>query len=190
MALIVLSNIIGKSYLLKMGIDYSKLQIDKTFNLFEELFDPILNLEPNDKIGWTTTEPYNETEYIYINGTKFNFKLYLDKYKIYQSVSRWYYGQTRIIVFDKLDILFNEYLNFIYKLKFIDKTNCLNNLNENKEKYTRLNHQLSLKLPILLDTYNDPEVSKKINSYLKKIAKLAKINDQTDNSSDETISIE
>jgi hypothetical protein len=110
MALIVLSNIIGKSYLLKMGIDYSKLQIDKTFNLFEELFDPILNLEPNDKIGWVTTEPYNETEYIYINGTKFNFKLYLDKYKIYQSVSRWYYGQTRIIVFDKLDILFNEYL--------------------------------------------------------------------------------
>ena len=82
MALIVLSNIIGKSYLLKMGIDYSKLQIDKTFNLFEELFDPILNLEPNDKIGWTTTEPYNETEYIYItpfslkNGTKQIFDLF------------------------------------------------------------------------------------------------------------------
>lgn len=140
-----------------ISIDYNK-----TITLFKKLFEPILNLEPYDKLGIENIKPdFNEKEYNLINGSRFDFTIYLDKYKVYQSLSRWYYNQKRTIIFSKIDILFEEYFLLINKLKIFDEKSII--------KYTKINKKLIEKLVILKSTYNDEEINKKIDSYCEKL---------------------
>ena len=78
-------------------------QFKFTLNIFN-IFNPLLQLEIYDKIS--IIENINYTEYKFIDISKINFGFYLDKYNIYQSITRWYYNQKREYIFNKLDIFF------------------------------------------------------------------------------------
>jgi hypothetical protein len=169
MALLFLSNKSVQNSLVNISINYNKDQYNKTFSLFEKIFEPILNLEPLDKLGIENTKLYfNENEYNLINGSKFNFSLYLDKYNIYQKISRWYYNQKRLDIFSKLDILFEEYFLLINKLNLLE-INSNNKYTEINKKYKELNKKLIIKLEILKLTYNDDKINKTIDDYNKKL---------------------
>lgn len=124
------------------------------YTFFSNFFKPILNLEKNDKIG---IENIKNSNMNYIN---LDFTLYLDKYNMYQSISRWYYKQERTEIFKKLDQIFEEYQNFL-KL-FISLEN-----HYIKDMIKELNTLLIIKLGLLKETYNDNVISEKINNYLQ-----------------------
>jgi hypothetical protein len=155
------------SKLLHLNLENDYIQLEKAFDIFKIMLDPILNLEPYDKIGIedsSNLELFSNNNYL--NGTKLNFILYLDKYKIYQSVSRWYWNQKRIIIFNKLFILFEEYIKVLDKVK-------LNNI-RNTNMYKKLlndvlefNDKLIEKFNILKITYNDPIVSEYIDKIIQ-----------------------
>lgn len=169
MALLFLSNKTVQSSLINISIYYNKEQYNKSITLFEKLFEPLLNLEPYDKLGIENIKPdFNEKEYNLINGSRIDFIIYLDKYKVYQSVSRWYYNQKRVNIFSKIDILFDEYFILINKLKTLDEISIIK-YNEINKKYQELNKKLIEKLTILKLTYNDEEINKKIDSYCEKL---------------------
>lgn len=119
------------------------------FIFYSTFLNPIINLEQNDKIGIIDTS-FNEL---------FNFNLYLDKYNIYQSFNRWYNNQKREYIFEKLDLVFNKYSQYI---KSID-ANTMNNIYNDILKF---NNTLINKLKILKETYNDINVSVKIDNYI------------------------
>jgi hypothetical protein len=168
MALLFLSNKVVQSSLLNFSIEYTKEQYNKTLCLFETMFEPILNLETNDKLGINDNKPNIDEEYNLISISKFDFTLYLDKYKLYQSISRWYYNQNRSIIFSKLDLLFDEYISLILLIKKLNETNIYK-YDEINKKYQELNKKLILKLGLLKLTYNDEEINKKIDSYCEKL---------------------
>jgi hypothetical protein len=169
MALLFLLNNMIRNSLINNSIEYNKEQYNKSITLFEKLFEPILNLEPNDKLGIENIKPYfNEKEYKMINGSRIDFTIYLDKYTVYQSLSRWYYTQKRAIIFSKIDILFEEYFLLLNKLKILDEKSIIKYTEINK-KYQELNKKLIEKLVILKSTYNDEEINKKIDSYCEKL---------------------
>lgn len=150
-------------------INNNKIRYNKTIELFENLFEPIFKLEPNDKLGIINVESYFDSkEYDLINSYNFNFVFFLDKYKLYQIISRWYYKQSRQIIFSKLDILFNEYFLLIDKLKLLEYNTCINYTEQNI-KFTQLNKKLIEKLEILKLTYNDEKIDIKINIYCEKL---------------------
>jgi len=166
MALLFLSNKMVMTSIINISINYNYEQYNKSITLFEKLFEPILNLELYDKLGIENIkQDLNEKEYSIINSSRFDFTIYLDKYKVYQSLSRWYYYQTRTIIFSKLDILFEEYFLLINKL---DKQNIIK-YTEIKKKYIELNNKLVKKLVILKLTYNYTEINKKIDFYCEKL---------------------
>lgn len=124
------------------------------YTFFSNFFKPILNLEKNDKIGIEIIKDIN------INYTKLNFTLYLDKYNIYQSISRWYHKQERYEIFKKLDLLFEEYHIFLKSCNLLEDKST-------KDNTIELNTLLIIKLELLKETYNDNIVSEKINNYLQ-----------------------
>lgn len=170
MALLFLLNKSVQKSLLNIGLDYNKQQYNKTITLFEKLFEPILNLEIYDKLGIENIKPdFNEKEYNLINGARFDFTLYLHKYNIYQSFYRWYYNQTRLNIFLKLDIIFEEYFVLINKIRILDNLSIIKYIEINN-RYKKLNDKLVEKLKILKLTYNnDKEINKKIDSYCEKL---------------------
>jgi hypothetical protein len=129
-----------------------KYKLEYTF--FSNFFKPILNLEKNDKIGIENIKDIN------INYKKIDFTLYLDKYNMYQSISRWYYKQERSEIFKKLDQLFEEYQTFLKECSKLDNYYIKDNIME-------LNKLLKKKLELLKETYNDNIISEKINNYLQ-----------------------
>lgn len=166
MALLFLSNKIVMTSIINISINYNYEQYTKSITLFEKLFESILNLEPSDKLGIENIkQDFNDKEYTIINSSRFDFTIYLDKYKVYQSLSRWYYYQKRTIIFSKLDILFEEYFLLIKKL---DEQNIIK-YTDIKKKFIELNKKLVEKLVILKLTYNDNEINKKIESYCEKL---------------------
>jgi hypothetical protein len=104
--------------LLNLNLENDYFQLEKAFDIYKKMFEPIVNLQSNDKIGIQCTSNIelfsNNT---YLNSVKINFKLYLDKYKFFQSISRWYWNQKRLDIFDKLLILFEEYKKILDKVK-------------------------------------------------------------------------
>lgn len=169
MALFFLSNHVFRNSFLSLTIDFNNDQFNRTMNLFEKLFEPIINLEPYDKIGIDENKmDISDKDYRFINASKLDFTLYLDKYKVYQSISRWYYKQKRGFIFTKLDVLFEEYFKFIEKIKDIEK-NSLIKYNGVVSRYKELNSKLVTKLLILKTTYSDEEINNKIDSYCKNL---------------------
>ena len=140
---------------MKLNEKYEKLETN--YQKFENIFKILSKLEKNDKIGIIIDME---------SSTKINFTLYLDKYNIYQSISRWYNNQKRNDIFNKLDILFQEYFAFITIIKQEKQNNFIHNM---ILYITELNNMLTTKLVILKETYNDKSISTKINSYLEGI---------------------
>lgn len=136
-----------------------------SLNYFEILISPILSLEKYDKIGIIPNNDITVINNILFDKSKLDFTLYLDKYSIFQPIVRRYWQQYRIIIFTKLDILFNEYNNILLDLKKnYEKRNYF--FNSIYIKYLELNNKLSIKLQLLKNTYNDPIVDNYINKYL------------------------
>ncbi len=140
-----------------MGLEVEFNELTKAFNLFEHLFQPILQLEQGDKIGVIEIEQNNNSKYL----NRINFDLYLDKNKLYQGFSRWYYKQNRRDILNKLEILFDSYAILIKRIQYMNEnyTKKFENLFINA-KYVNAN--LINKLSILNDTYNDPQFTQDI----------------------------
>lgn len=119
--------------------------IDK-YKFFLLFFKPLLELEINDKLS---------VDVNYQMSIDIPFKLNIDKYNLSQSFRRWYYKQKREDIFNKLDIVFEKYNNYILSIK--NKT----------QNIIELNKLLITKLKILDKTYNDPTVSNIIDKYIK-----------------------
>jgi hypothetical protein len=92
--------------------------------------------------------------------------LYLDKYKVYQSMTRWYWNQKRNLIFPKLTTLFEQYTIYLNKLI---KFNINNSLNYIIDDVKKMNEQIVKKLKLLRNTYNDPKISGVIDTYCDQI---------------------
>ena len=176
-------NITTKLLNLKLENDHIKLEndhilLENAFDIYKKMFDPIINIEPYDKIG--INECSNSELFlnnIYLNMVKINFKLYLDKYKIYQSVTRWYWSQKRDNIFEKLVILFEAYKKVLDKVKL----NYLRNANIFKKLLNDLlefNNKLIEKLNILKNTYSDSVVSESIDKIIQMIILTEDLNNE------------
>ena len=173
-------NIINK--LLYLNLEHDHIQLEKAFYVYKIMFEPLIKIEPYDKIGiedCSNSDLFSDNKYL--NMEKINFQLYLDKYKIYQSINRWYWCQKREIIFEKLTILFDEYKKLLDKVKLNNLTNTnvfkklLNDLYE-------FNNKLIEKLLILKNTYTDNKVSECIDKIIQMIYQdLPKSNDSTTN---------
>lgn len=159
--------------LINLNLENDHIQLEKAFDIYKKMFEPIVNLKQYDKIG---IQEYSNVELFsnntYLNSVKINFKLYLDKYKFYQSVSRWYWKQKRHDIFEKLLIIFEEYKKIHDKVK-------VNDIRNNK-MYNQLlndivifNNILLEKMLLLKTTYSDDSV----NIYLDKIIKIIETNE-------------
>ena len=130
-----------------------KNNLELKYEFFTIFFKDLLIIEKNDKIGIIMN---NNNDYY----EKINFTLYIDKYNFHQSIRRWYYNQKREDIFNKLDILFNEYQQYIYMVK---KDNIYNALCYN---IIELNKKLIIKLELLKTTYNDMNIDIHIDNYI------------------------
>jgi hypothetical protein len=135
-------------------IKNEKNVLESKYNFFTLFFKDLLLIEKNDKIGIIMN---NNNNNIF---EKINFTLYLDKYNFYQSIRRWYNKQKREEIFDKLDILFKEYEQFILNLKHVYMHYALY-LN-----IIELNKKLIIKLELLKNTYNDINIDDHIDNYI------------------------
>ncbi len=153
-----------KVSLLSLGLEFEFKQLSSAFEFYKNIFDPILKLEKYDKLGIEDTQEFIEKQNKYINYKDITYKIYLDKYKIYQSVSRWYWNQKRILIFPKIDKLFDEYKKIIMKIELMN-----NNYGKEFEKLFEdcynFNKQLLEKLYILKSTYNDIDINNSIDNY-------------------------
>ncbi len=157
--------------LINLNLENDHVQLEKAFDVYKKMFEPIVNLKSYDKIGiqdCSNNELFSNNTYL--NSVKINFKLYLDKYKFYQSISRWYWKQNRHEIFEKILTLFEEYKKMYDKVK-------LNEMRNNK-MYNQLlndiiifNNILMEKMLLLKTTYSDES----INIYIDKIIKIVEI---------------
>ncbi len=153
-----------KASLLSLGLEFEYKQLSDALNFYKQILQPILELEQYDKLGIEETQEFVNNTNKYINYKDITYKIYIDKYRIYQSVTRWYWNQKRNLIFPKVDILFGEYK------KLIDKIQLMNN-NYGKEfekileECINFNKQLIEKLEILKLTYNNTEITNSINNY-------------------------
>lgn len=138
-------------------LNYTLNRYETNLNKFKEFMQPILELNKYDKIGIIKL---NET-----NDLNLNFTLYLDKYKIYQPISRWYWSQHREEIFTNLLILFNNY-NDLCKQIVNSYYNDKKFFESIYNKYKEFNKLLIDQLMILKDTYNDKLVDDYINKCL------------------------
>jgi len=162
--------------LLNLNLENDHIQLEKAFDIYKKIFEPLINLEKFDKIGisdYSNVELFSNNSYL--NSIKINFRLYLDKYKFYQSFSRWYWNQKRQSIFDKLLILFEEYKKVYIKVKM--------NVIKNSNMFDKLlkdiivfNNILIEKLLLLKITYNDELVSSSIDKIIKNIEIPKEIN--------------
>ena len=134
-------------------IKNEKNNLESKYNFFTLFFKDLLLIEKNDKIGIIMNNNNDIFE-------KINFILYLDKYNFYQSIRRWYNKQKREEIFDKLDILFKEYEQFILSLKHVYIYHSL------YSSITELNKKLIIKLELLKNTYNDINIDEHIDNYI------------------------
>jgi hypothetical protein len=162
--------------LLNLNLENDHIQLEKAFDIYKKMFEPLINLEKFDKIGisnYSNVELFSNNSYL--NSVKINFRLYLDKYKFYQSLSRWYWNQKRQSIFDKLLILFEEYKKMYTKVKMnvIKNSNMFNQL---LNDIIVFNNILIEKLLLLKMTYDDELVSSSIDKIIKIIDTPKEIN--------------
>ena len=153
--------------LLNLNLENDHIQLEKAFDIYKKLFESLVNLEQYDKIGInnnSNVELFSNNSYL--NPVKINFRLYLDKYNFYQSISRWYWNQKRQPIFDKLLILFEEYKKMYDKVK-INEIRNNNMFNQLLKDIIVFNNILLEKLLLLKTTYRDKSVSMAIDKIIK-----------------------
>ncbi len=153
--------------LLNLNLENDHIQLEKAFDIFKKMFDPLINLEKFDKIGiqdFSNKDLFENNSYL--NSNKINFKLYLDKYKFYQSISRWYWNQKRENIFDKIYLLFEEYKKIFDKVKLNEIRNS-NMFQQLLNDIIIFNNILLQKLLLLKTTYKDESVSISIDKIIK-----------------------
>jgi len=164
-----------QSSLLAMGIEFEFNELEKGLNFFNQIFQPIFQLEKGDKIGIQDFVSNNNLKYV--DFTKINFNLYLDKYKIYQSLSRWYYKQNRKEIFEKMDLLIDTYFILIKRIKVLN-ANYTSKFETLFKNVISTNEILVTKLNILSETYSDPEITPIIKTYCDRLVNFANIKDE------------
>jgi hypothetical protein len=162
--------------LLNLNLENDHIQLRKAFDIFKKMFEPFMNLKLYDKIGiqdFSNKELFENNSYL--NSNKINFKLYLDKYKFYQSISRWYWNQKRENIFDKIYLLFEEYKKIFDKVKINEIRNS-NMFQQLLNDIIIFNNTLLQKLLLLKTTYKDESVSMSIDKIIKIINTSNEIN--------------
>ena len=164
-----------QSSLLAMGIEFEFNELEKGLNFFNQIFQPIFQLEKGDKIGIQDFVSNNNLKYV--DFTKINFNLYLDKYKIYQSLSRWYYKQNRKEIFEKMDLLIDTYFILIKRIKVLN-ANYTSKFETLFKNVISTNEILVTKLNILSETYGDPEITPIIKTYCDRLTEYPNYKDE------------
>jgi hypothetical protein len=153
--------------LLNFNLENDHIQLEKAFDIYKIMFEPLVNLKPYDKIGieyCSNSELFSNNTYL--NSVKINFKLYLDKYKFYQSISRWYWNQKRQLIFDKLFIIFEEYKKIYDKVRLNELRNT-KIFNKLLNDMIIFNDILIEKLFLLKKTYLNDSVTILIDKIIK-----------------------
>lgn len=121
------------------NIDYDIFDIIKTFNDFKERLNVLLYLEPGDKIS------------IYDNQT-----IQIDKYSSLQSIRRWFYNQSRYVVYQELKNIMHEYYTFLIMiLKCQESVYATHELLQISDKIKEFTKKLLNPFDILRETYTD-----------------------------------
>jgi len=146
--------------------------ISKAVILFKNIFHPIIQLEPNDKLG-IINESIITTSEKYFNIEKINFKFYLDKHGFGQAIVRWIKSQNRFDIFECLDKLFYEYNEFLLRIMILH--------NFNKKVFILIineiiiiNELLINKLNILEATYSHMVVLNHVLLYIEYLENFSK----------------
>ena len=148
---------------------YPDSEVHNLFIFFEQLFNPIVGLKKNDKIGmtnYTFTENNNFQSFIGIS--KIKWKMYKDESSITQAAARWWYNQNRSEIIENLSTIISVYENY---LRYIKTQALINNFNDLNNKINLLNKLIIKGFNNLKLSYNDDEyIVKRIELILSKIS--------------------
>ena len=139
-----------------MQFKFPDAEVHQVFFMFNQMFEPIIGLNKNDKIGMVETIITDDNSFkVFIKMSEIKWKMYLDKSSMTQSFQRWWYEQNRKDIFEHLTSIFDVYKNY---LTYIEKQVSFNNYLDLKPKIVDFNQKLILGLDNLKLTYKDDEV--------------------------------
>ena len=128
-----------------------------TLDFFEQLFNPIIMLEENDKIGMELANIINKNNLErYINLENIKWKLYIDQSSYLQPISRWYYGSNRKDIFNNMLVIFQTYNKF-YSYIILNSTICFAYNVNIVNRLTILRDKVITGLDKLKNTYKDDD---------------------------------
>ena len=147
---------------------YPDIEVQQVFFTFNKIFEPIIGLKENDKIGLIDDIISDDTSFkVFIKLSQIKWNLYLDKSSYTQSLSRWWHQQNREDIFKKLNIMFEVYINYI---KYVKVQILYNKFIDLDPKIKAFNMKLVLGLNNLKLTYkSDKKIKDIIISIIKQI---------------------
>tara|TARA_B110000902_G_scaffold235109_1_gene280197 strand:- start:692 stop:1171 length:480 start_codon:yes stop_codon:yes gene_type:complete len=147
---------------------YPDIEVQQVFFTFNKIFEPIIGLKENDKIGLIDDIISDDTSFkVFIKLSQIKWNLYLDKSSYTQSLSRWWHQQNREDIFKKLNIMFEVYINYI---KYVKVQILYNKFIDLDPKIKDFNMKLVLGLNNLKLTYkSDKKIKDIIISIIKQI---------------------
>jgi hypothetical protein len=156
-----------KNISLELSLEYEVHIFIQIYYYFNEIFQPIINLNKFDKLGIINYNNNINNDIYYVNIYLIDFRFCIYKNKIIQPLLRWYYKENRLNVFTKLDIIFSEYYNILNKLKIL-KNKYNDTFKLITYKFQNLNNILLNKIDILVYSYhNDNFIMMCINRYIQ-----------------------
>lgn len=152
-----------------MQFKYPNLEVNQVFLIFNQIFESIIGLNKNDKIGMVDQVITDDNSFkVFIKLSEIKWSLYLDKSSYTQSMERWWYQQNRKDIFENLTRMFQIYVNY---LKYVETQVLYNKFTDLKPKIIDFNKKLILGLDNLKLTYNNDEnISNIITSIIEKIS--------------------
>lgn len=152
-----------------MQFKFPDAEVHQVFFMFNQMFEPILGLNKNDKIGMVDIDlPDDNSFKVFIKLSEIKWALYLDKSSYAQSVKRWWYEQNRKDIFDNLTTMFNVYTNY---LKYVYTQFTYTKFLDLKPKILDFNQKLILGLDNLKLTYkNDETIVNIISTIIESIS--------------------
>lgn len=127
-------------------------ELHTSFTKFESRFSLLSSIKEGDKIGYTKDKV-----------------LYLDTSSYFQSISRWYYNQSRETTFDVFEEQINEFVLFLRYLTNIEPYHLSNNTDTEKfSDLVKATNKISVTLVnalfFLAKTYkNDKSIVSRLN---------------------------
>lgn len=152
-----------------MQFKYPDNEVNQVFLIFNQIFESIIGLNKNDKIGMVDQVITDDNSFkVFIKLSEIKWGLYLDKSSYTQSMGRWWNKQNRKDIFENLTRMFQIYVNY---LKYVETQLLYNKFIDLKPKILDFNQKLILGLDNLKLTYsNDDTVVNTISTIIESIS--------------------